>query len=126
MKNESGLMVTGNKVLVRPFKIEEKTVGGIILPQKSQEKEQMAQQMGTLVEIGEYAKSAPELHGIKVGDTVLFPRYQGQEFPIDGVRYWILRVDSILGKVTKLPDYVLRGAESSTDVFDGSDISEAA
>ena len=117
MLNISGLTVTGDKVLVKPFKVEEKTAGGIVLPQVSQDKEQMAQQMGTLVEIAAGAKNAPELQGINVGDVVVFPRYQGAEFPIDGVRYWIMRASSILGKATRLPDYVLKGAESSMAVF---------
>ncbi len=117
MKNESGLMVTGDKVLVRPVKVEEKTSGGIVLPSMSQDKEQMAQQMGYLVGIGAAAVGRSELDGIALGDLVLFPRYPGQEFPVAGERYWIMRVDAILGKATRLPDYVIRGAESSLSVF---------
>ena len=125
MKNDSGLTVTGDKVLVKPFKVEEKTAAGIVLPQMSQDKEQMAQQMGTLVAWGSLAQKAPELEGIQLGDAVLFPKYQGAEFPVDGVRYWVLRSSSILGKATRLPDYVLRGADSSLQVFGVNEVQAA-
>jgi chaperonin GroES len=121
MLNDSGLMVTGDKVLVKPFKVQDKTAGGIIIPQASKDKEDMAQQMGYLVDIADGARDAEELRGIKLGDMVLFPRYQGAEFPVDGVRYWILRASSILGKATKIPDYVLKGAESSVTAFGVND-----
>ena len=117
MRNDSGLTVTGDKVLIRPFKVEEKTAGGIVLPQASQVKEQMAQQVGQLVAVGDAALRAPELQGINLGDFVLFPRYQPAEFEFDGEKYWIMRASSILGKITKLPDYMMRGAESSLAVF---------
>jgi chaperonin GroES len=117
MRNDSGLTVTADKILICPMKVEEKTAGGIVLPAASQDKEQLAQQMGTVVAMGLLAAQAPEMDGISLGDTVLFPRYRGQDFPVDGVRYWVMRAQDVLGKATKLPDYVLKGAESSADVF---------
>jgi chaperonin GroES len=111
MENKSGLTVTGDKI------VEEKTMGGILLPQASQDKEQMAQQMGTLVQCGEIASKAPQMQGIEVGDTVLIARYAGQHFPVDGQNYWIMRATDVLGKATKLPDYMIRGAEASHEVF---------
>lgn len=121
MLNESGLMVTGNRVLIRPVKVEEKTAGGIVIPQISQDKEQMAQQLGTLVDWGSDAIHAPELEGIEIGDVVFFPRYRGADFPVNGERYWVLRAEDILGKATKLPDYVLNAARSSLEVFGAND-----
>jgi chaperonin GroES len=117
MENKSGLTVTGDKILVLLMKVEEKTMGGILLPQASQDKEQMAQQMGTLVQCGEIASKAPQMQGIEVGDTVLIARYAGQHFPVDGQNYWIMRATDVLGKATKLPDYMIRGAEASHEVF---------
>jgi chaperonin GroES len=117
MLNQSGLKVTGDKVLIRPMKVEEKTSGGIVLPKAAQDKEQMAMQMGTLVDWGSSAIGSPELDGIKLGDLVIFPRYQGQDFPVDGERYWVLRASSILGKATKMPDWALNAAQSSVEVF---------
>jgi co-chaperonin GroES (HSP10) len=117
MKNESGLQVTGDKVLVRPMKFETKSAAGIIVVDQTKDREEMAQQMGWLVGIGPKALGEPELEGISLGDLVLFPRYQNQMFPVDGEMYWILRVSSILGKATRLPDSVFRGAEGSVQVF---------
>ncbi len=117
MKNDSGLTVTGNKVLVCPVKVEEKTSGGLILPSVTQDKEQLAQQLGHLIAMGSLAAEDPCMEGICLGDVVLFPRYRGQDFPVNGVRYWVMRSEDILGKVEKLPDYVLNAAESSATVF---------
>ncbi len=110
-------MVTAEKVLVRPLKVQEKTSGGIILPEVTKAREELASQMGILVGIGPLAEHAPELDGIELGDVVFYPRYRGADFPVDGVRYWVMRVDEVLGKVTKLPDFVLNAAQSSAEVF---------
>ncbi len=115
--NASGLSVTADKVLIQPMKVEEKTAGGLILAMQTQDKEQLAQQMGVIVAMGSLAAQAPELEGIELGDTVLFPRYRGQDFPVDGVRYWVMRAQDVLGKVTKLPDTVFNAAESTSAVF---------
>lgn len=104
-------------VLVRLHKVEEKTAGGILLPQAAQDKEQLAQQIGTLVGWGKQAKNAPELDGIELGDTVFFHRYTGAHFPVDGVDFWVMKATQILGKTTRLPDFMLKGAESTASVF---------
>lgn len=115
--NDSGLTVTGDKVLVKLFKIPEKSAGGILLTETTKDKEEVASKMGWLVGMGSLAAEEPEMAGIAIGDVVLFPRYEGQEFPIDGQRYWILRARSIMGKATRLPDFMLNAAQSSVEVF---------
>lgn len=120
--NQSGLTVTADKVLVRMFKIEEKTSGGIILAAKTQDKEQMAQQLGTVIDMGSAARAADEMEGIEVGDTVLLHRYSGQSFPVGGVDYQVFKAAQILGKCTKLPDYVLKGATSTLEEFGTTEI----
>lgn len=117
MENESGLQPTADKILVQPLKVEETTAGGIVLPKVSQEKEQLAQRIGTLVAVGPDAEGAPELIGIEPGDVILFARYSGDVFPVNGVSYLIMRVGDVVGKVTKLPDYMLQGAKSSIEAF---------
>jgi chaperonin GroES len=117
MENDSGLTVTADKVLVLLMKVKEETQGGIILPSVTQAKEQMAQQLGTLVAWGDLAATAPQLRGINLGDTVLISRYAGQPFPVDGKNYFILRVTDVLGKASRLPDYVIKGAEAAHEVF---------
>lgn len=123
--NPSGLTVTADKILVQLLKVEEKTSGGIVLPGLTQDKEQMAQQIGTLIDWGSTAAAADELEGIKLGDVVLFHRYAGQHFPVDGVDYWIMKASQILGKCEKLPDYVLGSAQSTMSLF-GANIPEPA
>ena len=115
--NESGLQPTADKVLVQPIRVEEKTAGGIVLPKISQEKEQLAQRIGTLIAIGPDAEGAPELSGVEIGDVILYARYSGDGFPVDGVEYRIMRVGDVVGKVTRLPDYMLQGAKSSVESF---------
>jgi chaperonin GroES len=108
--------------LVVLLKVEEKTAGGIIIPQATQDKEQVAQQIGYIVDAGEEAWTAKEMRGVKPGDAVLFPRYSGSHFPINGDNYWIMQAKSVLGKATKLPDFVLRGADSTAEVFGVNDV----
>jgi chaperonin GroES len=117
MENKSGLTVTGDKILVLLMTVEKKTAGGILLPQVSIDKEQMAQQMGTLIHVGSVANKSPQLEGIAIGDTVLFARYAGQHYPVDGQKYYVMRASDVLGKATKLPDYMLKGAAASHEVF---------
>jgi len=113
-----GLTVTGDKVLVRPYTVEKKTESGIILSDTTADREGMAQQLGVLVGFGTAAAEAPEMQGLELGDTVIFPKYQQAEFVIDGVKFWVLRASSILGKCTKIPDFALKGALSSMETFD--------
>jgi chaperonin GroES len=115
--NESGFIPTGDKVLVLVAKVENKTSGGIVLPDVAKDKEMNARRIGNLLAVAPDAEGAPELQGIELGDVVLFARYSGDDFPVDGIVYRIMRVTDILGKVTKLPDYVLEGAKSSVEVF---------
>src|SRR5271157_1734183 len=99
------------------MKVQDTTAGGIVLPSATQEKEQLAQQLGTVLAMGSTAKDYPEMEGIEIGDTVFFPRYRGANFPVDGVDYWVMKAEDILGKATKLPDFVMRGADSSLATF---------
>lgn len=117
MLNKSGLTVTGDKILVKLLKVEEKTAGGIILPEQVKDKEQLAQKLGVLVDWGSTAAMDPQLEGIGLGEVLVFPRYSGDNFPIDGEDYWIMRASAVLGKATRLPDYVLNSATSTLEEF---------
>lgn len=114
---DPGLIPTADKILVEPMKVKEQTKGGLILATSSLEKEQLAQTIGTVIAMGSTAKECPELEGIGIGDTVLFARYSGAEFPVDGLAYRIMRARDVIGKATRIPDSVIRGAESSVAVF---------
>jgi chaperonin GroES len=79
-----------DRVVIKPSAAEEKTKGGIILPDTAKEKPVV----GEVVAIGpgkvtdEGKKVAPE---VKVGDKVLYGKYSGTEVTIDGVEYLIMR-----------------------------------
>jgi len=83
-----------DRVLVRPIEEEERTSGGIILPDTAKEKPQQ----GVVVAVG----TDEELQKvIAVGDEVLFTKYGGTEVKIEGKVHLILQRSDILGKVVR-------------------------
>ena len=87
-----------DRVLVRRVEAEEKTAGGIIIPdtakEKPQEGEVIAVGNGKVLENG--TKLAMD---VKAGDKVLFGKYSGTDIKIDDVEYTILREDEVLAIV---------------------------
>jgi chaperonin GroES len=85
-----------DRVLVIRIEEEEKTVGGIIIPDTAKEKPQegkvIAVGPGKVNENGERAPMA-----VKAKDRILFGKYAGTEIKIDGVDHLIMREDDILG-----------------------------
>ena len=67
-----------DRVLITPAPAEEKTVGGIIIPDTAKEKPLQ----GTVVAVGEGKKDEPMI--LKAGDTVLYGKYAGTEIEYDG------------------------------------------
>ncbi len=89
-----------DRVLVKRVKEEERTRGGIIIPDTAKEKpfeaEIIAVGNGKVLDDG--TVRAPE---VKAGDRVLFGKYSGTEVTLDGVEHLILREDDILGVIQK-------------------------
>jgi len=87
-----------DRIVVEPLEAEEKTRGGIVLPDTAKEKPQkgkvVATGPGRLLDDG---KRAPM--GVKKGDTVVYAKYGGMEIEIDGTEYMILRESDVLAKV---------------------------
>ena len=89
-----------DRIVVKRIAEEEKTKGGIIIPDAAKEKpaegEVIAVGNGKLLEDG-------KLHplDVKVGDRVLFGKYSGSEIKVDGVEHLILREEEVLGIVEK-------------------------
>ena len=85
-----------DRVLVKRLKEEEKTKGGIIIPDSAKEKPQQAKVVavgnGKVMENGEVRPL-----DVKAGDTILFGKYSGSEVKIDGEEHLILREEDILG-----------------------------
>jgi chaperonin GroES len=86
-----------DRVVVKPVEREEKTKGGIYLPDTASKERPME---GTVLAVGEgrrddNGKLIPP--SVKAGDKVLFAKYSGTEFKIDDVEYLILSEKDILG-----------------------------
>lgn len=87
-----------DRVLVRYSSEEEKTAGGLFIPDAAKEKPQK----GTVIAAGpgrvtdDGKRQAME---IKVGDTILFDKYSGSKIRIDDEEYLIIREEDILGIV---------------------------
>ncbi len=86
----------GDRILVKRIKEEERTKGGIIIPDTAKEKPQE----GKVVSVGkgkhsEDGKLIPV--EVKAGDKILFGKYSGSEFKHEGEDLLILREDDILG-----------------------------
>jgi chaperonin GroES len=89
-----------DRIIVKRLEGEEKTKGGIIIPDSAKEKPMegkvIAVGKGKLNDSGE--RIAPD---VKSGDTVLFSKYAGTEVKIDGEEHLIMREDDILGVIEK-------------------------
>jgi chaperonin GroES len=86
----------GDRVLVKPNVEEEKTAGGIVLPDTAKERPQW----GEVIAVGagkwdESGKNRIPME-VKVGDKVVFAKYGGTEVKVDGEEYLILRESDIL------------------------------
>jgi chaperonin GroES len=82
-----------DRVLVEPAAAEQKTAGGIIIPDTAKEKPQK----GTVVAIGNGKKDEPLT--VKVGDQVLYGKYSGTEISVEGKDYLIMRESDILAVI---------------------------
>ena len=79
-----------DRVLIEPAAAEEKTIGGIIIPDTAKEKPRQ----GKVVATGNGTKDEEMV--VKEGDTVLYGKYAGTELEYDGVKYLIMRQSDIL------------------------------
>jgi chaperonin GroES len=89
-----------DRVVVEPLEAEEKTSGGILLPDTAKQKPQrgrvLAAGPGKLSEKGDRL-----MLNVKVGDEVLYGKYSGSEVEVEGREYKIMRESDILAKVVK-------------------------
>lgn len=79
-----------DRVLIEPAAAEEKTIGGIIIPDTAKEKPLQ----GKVVATGNGTKDEEMV--VKEGDIVLYGKYAGTELEYDGVKYLIMRQSDIL------------------------------
>ena len=89
-----------DRVIIRRLEEEEKTKGGIIIPDSAKEKplegKVIAAGKGKILENGEIRPL-----DVKEGDRILFGKYSGTEIKIDGEEHLILREEDILGVIEK-------------------------
>jgi chaperonin GroES len=87
-----------DRIVVKPLDAEEKTAGGIVLPDSAKEKPQRGKVIsvgpGKLLDDGTRAAVA-----VAVNDEVIYGKYAGSEVKVDNVEYKILRENDILAKV---------------------------
>ncbi len=89
-----------DRVVVEPLEAEEKTAGGILLPDTAKQKPQRGRVLavgpGKMLESGEHGKMA-----VSTGDEVLYGRYSGTDVQVDRREIKILRESDILAKVVR-------------------------
>jgi chaperonin GroES len=87
-----------DRVVVKKTEVEQKTAGGIILPDTAKEESQIGEVVavgeGRLLENGEVRPLK-----VKEGDKVLYSKYAGNEVELDGEKYLIIREEDILAVI---------------------------
>jgi chaperonin GroES len=89
MAKKINLQPMGTRVLIQPLDQESKTASELLLPETAKEKPQT----GLVVAVGD-----DEEIKLKVNDKVLFAKYSGTEFKLDGAEYLLLESSDILAK----------------------------
>lgn len=93
MANSVNITPLHDRVIVKPAPAEEKTAGGIIIPDTAKEKPQR----GVVIAAGPGKKDEPMT--VKNGDNVLYGKYAGTEISLEGSDYLIMRESDILAIV---------------------------
>jgi chaperonin GroES len=90
MSKKLNLQPMGTRVLIQPLEQESKTASGLLLPETAKEKPQT----GLVVAVGD-----DEEIKLQVNDKVLFAKYTGTEFKMDGTEYLLLECGDVLAKL---------------------------
>lgn len=87
----------GDRVAVKPLPAEEKTAGGLYVPDTAKEKPQR----GTVVAVGEgrFENGERVAMSVKEGDAVLYGKYSGTEITLDGEELLIMKESDLLGLI---------------------------
>lgn len=99
---------TGWRLLVLPFKMKEKTKGGLVLAETTLERQQVASQVGLVIAMGPQCykdkERYPEGPWCKEKDWVMFARYAGSRIKIDGGEMRLLNDDEVLATIDSPED----------------------
>ncbi|MEX0810977.1 MAG: co-chaperone GroES [Chitinophagales bacterium] len=93
MAKKLAIKPLADRVVVKPAPAESKTQSGLIIPDSAKEKPQK----GEVLAVGPGKKDEPT--ELKVGDSVLYGKYAGQEISIDGEDYLIMRESDVIAVV---------------------------
>lgn len=77
----------GERIVVKPLREEEKTEGGVYLPETASKDKP---QRGEVIAVG------PDFKGVKKGECVIFPKYGGTEVKLENEEYLVLEKDDVL------------------------------
>jgi co-chaperonin GroES (HSP10) len=107
MQNSSGLRPLEYNVVIRMDPVKERTAGGIILPTAKKDENELAADEGTLVAVSPhafgYAEWPADQPPPKVGDRVLFARFDGRLHEKDGVKFRLVKDKSVIAVVDEAP-----------------------
>ena len=99
---------TGWRMLVLPFKMKDKTKGGVILAKDTLERQQVASQVGLVMAMGPQCykdkERYPEGPWCKVNDWIMFARYAGSRIKIEGGEMRLLNDDEVLATIDSPED----------------------
>ena len=99
---------TGWRILVLPFKMKEKTKGGVILAEDTLDRQQIASQVGLVLAMGPQCyqdkERYPEGPWCKVNNWVMFARYAGSRVKIEGGEMRMLNEDEVLATIDSPED----------------------
>ena len=99
---------TGGRLLVLPFKMKEKTKGGVILAEDTLERQQVASQVGLVMAMGPQCykdkERYPEGPWCKEKDWIMFARYAGSRIKIDGGEIRLLNDEEVLATIDSPED----------------------
>lgn len=102
---------SGWRILILPYRGKGKTEGGVYLPDQHVDREALATVCGYVVKVGPLAYKDPDKFGdtgpwCKEGDWVIFGRYAGSRFKIDGGEVRLLNDDEILATINNPEDII--------------------
>lgn len=95
MKKDIKIQPLGSRILAKPDQVEEKTVGGLLLPPSSADEKKP--ETGLVVKLGKGKVKGKDItFDIAVGDRIYFKKYSPEEIELDGEKYLLLDTEDIL------------------------------
>lgn len=89
----------GNRVIVKPEEIQEKTPGGLVIPPSAVDEKRPAYGEVLKLGIGKDSKGNALKFNVKVGDKVFFKKYSPEEIELDNEKYLVVEADDLIAIV---------------------------